>query len=503
MAMLTRLVGEGIGPFKSFDFDFSDGNGKPHPGPHIFAGVNGSGKSTILRTLAWLVASKSSDSIPDGFQWKEWEHLTQGYTVSRAIAVIAAADGKVHKLPRTTDITKGWESRLDQWVRTLLPTSERVPPGSVELSFPGLSKTDYLYSPQNWSEIRASWSEIRRLLDVSMSAQTETLKEKPKKTIEFLTAAYGPSLLLKHLPQVNLSVQIEHFKKNALSFQATVQNEEIQSWLLNLYSKRAIAKERGQDLSKYSKSLERFENALTLICGQDIEFTVDIEPSLQPRLLMYEKRLDFSQLPDGVRSMVGWLADFLMRMDAYDQWVAKESERIDETGRMLLLDEIDTHLHPQWQRRILPSIKQALPDVQVFATTHSPFVIASCSSARIHVLEVDDNGVARNRPAIDAPVCESILATIKDIFGVSSRFDIETEKLLDEWNELDRGQAVGSLSSKEEQRMAELTENLSSKSKTLKQIVSPKVSIDDSLLASLKSQAQKAESPRKRKAKRG
>jgi hypothetical protein len=130
-------------------------------------------------------------------------------------------------------------------------------------------------------------------------------------------------------------------------------------------------------------------------------------------------------------------------------------------------------------------------------------VIASCSGARIHVLEVDDNGVARNRPAIDAPVGESILATIKDIFGVSSRFDIETEKLLDEWNELDRGQAVGSLSSKEEQRMAELTENLSSKSKTLKQIVSPKIAIDDSLLASLKSQAQKAESPRKRKAKRG
>jgi predicted ATPase len=474
MAMLTRLVGEGIGPFKSFDFDFSDGNGNPHPGPHIFAGVNGSGKSTVLRTLAWLFTSPFAG---DGFNWQEWQHLADGYPVSRAAAVFTWANGKAQSVARTMDVVTGWQSRLEQWARTL----------------PHIEELESVDCCEAWVGLSS----------VAKNPVFPRLAVQEKKD-RFLTSAYGPSPLLKYLPQINFSARIEHFKENALSFEATIQNEKIQSWLVNLVSKQAIAKGQGKDLTKYSKYQERFENALTLICGQEINFTVDIEPAwAQPILLMYGKRLNFSQLPDGLRSTVGWLADFLMRMDAYDQWVAKESERIDETGRMLLLDEIDTHLHPQWQRRILPSIKQALPEVQVFATTHSPFVIASCSGARIHVLEVDDNGVARNRPAIDAPVGESILATIKDIFGVSSRFDIETEKLLDEWNELDRGQAVGSLSSKEEQRMAELTENLSSKSKTLKQIVSPKVEIDDSLLASLKSQAQKAESPRKRKAKRG
>lgn len=102
----------------------------------------------------------------------------------------------------------------------------------------------------------------------------------------------------------------------------------------------------------------------------------------------------------------------------------------------LLLDEVDAHLHPRWQRSILPSVKQALPEVQVFANSHSPFVIASCPSARIHVLDLDADGVATNRPPVDAPIGESILATIHDIFGVSSRFDIETERLLEEWNEL-------------------------------------------------------------------
>src|SRR2546423_6533123 len=84
MAIIARLVGEGIGPFKSFDFDFSDAAGNPHPGPHIFAGVNGSGKSTILRTLARMFES----SIYDGFDWEEWDHLTQGYDNTRAMVVL-------------------------------------------------------------------------------------------------------------------------------------------------------------------------------------------------------------------------------------------------------------------------------------------------------------------------------------------------------------------------------------------------------------------------------
>jgi predicted ATP-binding protein involved in virulence len=223
---------------------------------------------------------------------------------------------------------------------------------------------------------------------------------------------------------------------------------------------------------------------------------VDIEPSLQPMLLMYHKRLDFSQLPDGVRSTVGWLADFLMRMDSHD-WSPQE-----ERACVLLLDEVDAHLHPKWQRSILPSIKQALPEVQVFATSHSPFVIASCAGARVHVLELDEEGRASNRPAEDAPIGASILATMQDIFGVDSRFDVETEKLLEEWNQLRRSQAAGDRHPLLADRLADLTQDLSSRSEELRQIVSPAVAISDSLIASLQSKVEPA-SERPSKAKQG
>jgi hypothetical protein len=80
---LLRLIAEGVGPFERLDADLSDGKGNPHLGPHIFAGVDGPGKSTVWRALAWAVDPGNS-----GFPYDEWEHLTAGYAHSRAVAVI-------------------------------------------------------------------------------------------------------------------------------------------------------------------------------------------------------------------------------------------------------------------------------------------------------------------------------------------------------------------------------------------------------------------------------
>jgi hypothetical protein len=56
----------------------------------------------------------------------------------------------------------------------------------------------------------------------------------------------------------------------ALAFEGTVQNEAIQSWLLSLYSKKAIAKERQQPTQDYTRALDRFETALRLVYGGDV-----------------------------------------------------------------------------------------------------------------------------------------------------------------------------------------------------------------------------------------
>jgi len=106
-----------------------------------------------------------------------------------------------------------------------------------------------------------------------------------------------------------------------------------------------------------TRSLDRFENALRLLYGQSVSFDVEIEPSFQPRLRAFGRSLDFSQLPDGVRSTVGWIADFMMRHDLLHWDLTLSGKR----PGVILLDEVDASLRPLWQRRLLPAMREALP----------------------------------------------------------------------------------------------------------------------------------------------
>ena len=64
-----------------------------------------------------------------------------------------------------------------------------------------------------------------------------------------------------------------------------------------------------------------------------------------------------------------------------------------EKPAILLIDEIENHLHPTWQRRVIPALLEHFPGLQIFATTHSPFVVAGLKAGQVHVLNRDANGV--------------------------------------------------------------------------------------------------------------
>ena len=65
----------------------------------------------------------------------------------------------------------------------------------------------------------------------------------------------------------------------------------------------------------------------------------------------------------------------------------------DKKPAILLIDEIENHLHPTWQRRVIPALLEHFPGLQIFATTHSPFVVAGLKAGQVHILERDANGV--------------------------------------------------------------------------------------------------------------
>jgi hypothetical protein len=109
---LMRLIAENIGPFERLDIDFSDGNGKPHPGPHILAGVNGSGKSTVLRAIAWAMSWSES-----GFPEQEWRQFLRGPASRVLVQVLSDSDGSYINAG-TADTARVWDQRLEAWVRS-------------------------------------------------------------------------------------------------------------------------------------------------------------------------------------------------------------------------------------------------------------------------------------------------------------------------------------------------------------------------------------------------
>jgi predicted ATP-binding protein involved in virulence len=102
-----------------------------------------------------------------------------------------------------------------------------------------------------------------------------------------------------------------------------------------------------------------------------------------------EKSLPFSFLSDGYRNMVAMAADIAIRCATLNPHLQDKASQ--ETPGVVLIDEIDLHLHPRWQRRVVDDLLRTFPKIQFFGTTHSPFVIQSLPPIEgVQLLNLDD-----------------------------------------------------------------------------------------------------------------
>jgi hypothetical protein len=444
------LVAEGVGPFEKLDLDLSDGKGNPHLGPHILAGVNGSGKSTVLKTIAWVL-----DRQGWGFDHHEWKHSLAGHKASRAALQLRSPGGEVAAESVSLLVSAESVPSLREWFEERISRKRSAGLRVVTAPRPQMS-------PRYSDDREPLPYDLGLLRDWGMETAFDATR-----SWFYSVAAYAPSPKLRYLAHPDTTKSPSSPFENALAFGETVRNDLVQAWLANLHSRPAIAREMKQPAEKYVQALARFESALRLIYEDSRRLVPELEPSLHPEIQVGGQRLNFSQLPDGVRATIGWLSDFMMRQDLM-QWDPRLNGK---RPGLLLLDEVETHLHPQWQRTLLPALREALPDVQIIVTSHSPFVISSCPGSRVHVFGIDESGRASLRQSCDAPVGESITTTLMGIFGVESRFDVLTEKELDEWYELSRKEAVRRLSAAGRRRMHTLADTLAGRSEELRSLV--------------------------------
>ena len=83
----------------------------------------------------------------------------------------------------------------------------------------------------------------------------------------------------------------------------------------------------------------------------------------------------------------------------------------------MLVDEIDLHLHPSWQQRVLQDLMRAFPLTQFIVTTHSPQVLSTIRRENIRVLDQDENGLMRVRTPDFSPLAHESGDALAKIMG--------------------------------------------------------------------------------------
>ncbi|MCP3919719.1 MAG: AAA family ATPase [bacterium] len=104
-------------------------------------------------------------------------------------------------------------------------------------------------------------------------------------------------------------------------------------------------------------------------------------------------RVPFGALSDGYRAYVGWVADLLHHVCVGCPSGAK---LVDCRG-VVLIDEVDLHLHPSWQQRVVPTLSRVLRNLQFVLTSHSPLVAGTLHSENVRVLRRDGDATVIDR----------------------------------------------------------------------------------------------------------
>ena len=93
--------------------------------------------------------------------------------------------------------------------------------------------------------------------------------------------------------------------------------------------------------------------------------------------------LSLMQLSDGIRNMIGLVADIAYRAVKLNPHLENAPK---QTPGIVLIDEVDMHLHPKWQQTVLTDLTKAFPNIQFIVTTHSPQVLSTVKKEQIRIL---------------------------------------------------------------------------------------------------------------------
>lgn len=230
-------------------------------------------------------------------------------------------------------------------------------------------------------------------------------------------ADYWSSKLPSDSFQIKNMVSIEHSKVLKDSMLGKKSNVALTNFICQVDYLRSSEMPKEKVLGE---SLYSTVKSIINECLDNGEFLYVRRTDSTPIVRQNGIELSLEKLSSGNIFLIEHLVMLLCKM--YSVCVLNEMDPADITRipGILLIDEIENHLHPKWQKKILGIIRRTFPNLQIILTTHSPFVVSSIEGARVYTcVSKGDHSVIEDETDkyTHLPV-EEILAS--DVFEVSS-----------------------------------------------------------------------------------
>ena len=350
----------------------------------VIVGNNGAGKSTVLEAAAIAAGTLTSamDGITNyGIKKKDahYKYFDLGSSVDVQpqfpvkITAIGDIDGREVSWSRSLNSAKsrGGLSAAKDLTEIAHDYQDRMRSGDSQLKLPIIS---YYGTGRRWNQHREK--------------KIDTF-EKNNRSNGYIDSLDGAA---------NDKLMIRWFQKMTLQ---------------ELQRKREIP-----EFTAVRMAMKQVFSSITGFSDVDVQFNLDTGDI---NIIYYNKnnehvRMPVSVLSDGYRCMISLIADIAYRMALLNPQLLDSV--LAETDGIVLIDEIDLHLHPTWQKRILKDLMDIFPKVQFIVSTHAPEVINSVKSDSVIILK-DDKVLS----ATDETYGKDSNTILREVMEVSTRPD--------------------------------------------------------------------------------
>ncbi|MCF4969803.1 AAA family ATPase [Nostoc sp. CMAA1605] len=335
-------------------------------------------------------------------------------------------------------------SRFMEWIGGVVPIEELRKFNELDIANnSSLTKLQLTISSNGGED---SWELLRSRSGVSEDAMHEMARasanamwrhwyNEPQYNIPL--AVYYP--VNRAVADINLEIPTQNNLKQIDAYREALIDGKVNftsffQWFRN---REDLESELLRDQLDYrDQQLEAVRQAVTSLLPNFSNLRVRRSP-LRMTLIKDGEELIINQLSDGEKCLLAMVGDLARRLAIANPGL---SEPLQGNG-VVLIDEIELHLHPKWQREIIPALTRTFPNCQFIVTTHSPQVISQIKPEGIYLLEKTTQGIVAKRP--ESSFGRDSNRILEDLMGVPERPQIIKDKILELFRLIDASNLEG------------------------------------------------------------